>query len=220
MSTGITTKRMTAEEFGDWVQLPENANRWFELVRGEVIELPPPMRPHDAVAFNIARILAGYVYANAKGYCTSNDAGVILDRDPDTVRGPDIAYDEDADTFEDLHPKYGEVPRRLAIEILCPSDKAGQVTRKITDYLSNGVEVVWLIDPEQRNVTVYQPDKTPFILEGSQQLTCELILLGFRCGLDELFLLHPRHAKQPPAKRKPGRRPNGGDKRRRAPRQA
>ena len=218
MSAEITTTRMTADEFGEWVQLPENANRWFELVRGEVIELPPPMKPHGAVAFNIARILAGHVYAKAKGYCTSNDAGVILERDPDTVRGPDIAYYEDAGTFEDLHPKYGEVPPRLAIEILSPSDKAGQITRKITDYLRNGVEVVWLIDPEQRNVTVYQPDKTPFILQGSQELTCESILPGFRCRLDELFLLHPRQEKQPPGKRKPGRRPNGGDKPRRSPR--
>ena len=41
MSTVETTTRlMTAEEFCDWVQRPENANRWFELVRGEVIELP------------------------------------------------------------------------------------------------------------------------------------------------------------------------------------
>ena len=209
MSTDITTKRMTAEEFCEWVHEPDQSDRWFELVRGEVIELPPPMKPHGAVAFNIARILAGYVYANATGYCTSNDAGVILERDPDTVRGPDIAYYEDAATFEDLHPKYGEVPPRLAIEILSPSDKAGQITRKITDYLSNGVEVVWLIDPEQRNVTVYQPDKTPFILQAGQELTCESILQGFRCALDELFLLHPRQAKQSAAKRKPGRRPNG-----------
>ena len=217
MSTDITTRRMTAEEFADWVQLPENANRWFELVRGEVIELPPPMKPHGAVAVNVVRVLANHAYANAKGYCTCNDAGVILERDPDTVRGPDIAYYEDAETFEDLHPKYGEVPPRLAVEILSPSDKAAQITRKITDYLTNGVEVVWLIDPEQRIVTVYQPDKTPVIVQGDQELTCESILPGFRCVLDELFRLHPRQGKQPPAKRKSERRPNGGDKPRRSP---
>ena len=216
MSAEITTKRMTAEEFCDWVHRPAQTNKWFELVRGEVIELPPPFKPHGAITFNISRILGGYVYASGKGYCTSNDAGVILERDPDTVRGPDIAYYEDAAMLEDLHPKYGEVPPRLAIEILSPSDKAGQITRKITDYLSNGVEAVWLIDPEQRNVTVYQPEKTPYILQGNQELTCKSILPGFRCVVEELFLLHPGQAKQPPAK--PKRRPNGGDKPRRSPR--
>lgn len=49
-----TTKRMTAEKFADWVQLPENENRWFELVRGEVIELPPPRKLHGAVFMNVA----------------------------------------------------------------------------------------------------------------------------------------------------------------------
>jgi hypothetical protein len=44
MSTAIATtpRRMTAEEFGAWANSPENEGRWFELVRGEVIELPPP----------------------------------------------------------------------------------------------------------------------------------------------------------------------------------
>jgi hypothetical protein len=35
---------------------------------------------------------------------------VILERDPDTVRGPDVALYEDASSFAELHPKYGEVP--------------------------------------------------------------------------------------------------------------
>jgi Uma2 family endonuclease len=52
MSTATTT-RMTAEEFYDWVHRPENVNKWFELVRGEVIELPPPTRPHGVVCMNI-----------------------------------------------------------------------------------------------------------------------------------------------------------------------
>src|SRR5438876_3189867 len=45
-------KRMTAEEFYDWANRPENDNRWFELVRGEVIELPAPRVPHGVVAGN------------------------------------------------------------------------------------------------------------------------------------------------------------------------
>ena len=138
MSTEATTKLLTAEEFCDWVHLPENDNRWFELVRGEVIELPPPMKPHGVVAIQVGRILANYAEQVGKGYLTGNDSGVILERDPDTVRGPDIAYYEDAATFAELHPKYGETPPRLAVEILSRNDRAKQVTRKITDYLNNG----------------------------------------------------------------------------------
>src|SRR5207249_2831406 len=117
MSTAAT-KLMTAEEFGEFVDRSENANKWFELVRGEVIDLPPPTKRHGAVCGNSARILGNYTFQRRKGYITTNDSGVILERDPDTVRGPDIALYEDVQKFEDLHPKYGEVPPRLAVEVL------------------------------------------------------------------------------------------------------
>ena len=113
MSTGSTTKLLKAEEFFDWVHLPENTNKWFELVRGEVIELPPPTKPHGVVCINVGYVLSSYSRHRRKGYVTGNDSGVILEHDPDTVRGPDVAYYEDAQTFAELHPKYGEVPRAL-----------------------------------------------------------------------------------------------------------
>src|SRR5215469_7000192 len=148
MSTTTTAKKlMTAEEFGDWVHQPEQANKWFELVRGEVIELPAPMKPHGAVCVNIIRILSSFTFEQGKGYLTSNDSGVILERDPDTVRGPDIAFYEDASTFAELHPKYGEVPPRLAVEVMSSSDRYTRITEKINDYLNNRVEMVWLIEP-------------------------------------------------------------------------
>ncbi len=117
MSTAAVRKPklMTADEFYKWVHRPENAGRWFELLRGEVIELPPPMRRHGAVTGNAVRILGNYTFKRRKGYVASNDAGVVLERDPDTVRGPDVGLYEDARSFEELPLKYGEIPPRLAV---------------------------------------------------------------------------------------------------------
>jgi len=180
---------MSAEEFCDWAHRAENDHKWLELVRGEVIELPPPMEPHGVVCVNVGYVLSGYCRQRGKGYITSNDSGVILERDPDTVRGPDVALYEDANKFEDLHPKYGEVPPRLAVEVLSPNDKAKQVTRKITDYLHNGVELVWLVDPEARTVNVYRRDRGPYLVEFDQELTDDDILPGFRCRVSEFFYM-------------------------------
>ncbi len=68
-----------------------------------------------------------------------------------------MAVYNDARTFDELHPKYGEVPPLLAVEVLSPSDKAMRVLHKITDYLNAGARLVWVIDPETRQVVVYQP---------------------------------------------------------------
>jgi Uma2 family endonuclease len=128
---GPQTELMTADEFFDWASRPENDNKWWELVRGEVIELPAPSKAHGVVCLNVSRLLSIYCIKRRKGYVTGNDSGVLLERDPDTVRGPDVAVFEDADHFEELHPKYGEIPPILAVEVLSPNDRADRVMEKL-----------------------------------------------------------------------------------------
>jgi Uma2 family endonuclease len=192
-------KLMTAEEFYDWVHRPENENKWFELVRGEVIELPSPGLPHGVVSANAVRILGNYTFKRRKGYLASNDAGVILQRDPDTVRGPDVALYEGARSFDELPRKYGEVPPRLAVEVLSPNDRADQITHKITDYLRNGVELVWLIDPKARTVIVYRRDDGPRVYTENEELTGEDVLPGFRCRVADFFYM-PEQGQEPKTK--------------------
>jgi Uma2 family endonuclease len=137
----------------------------------------------------VARILGNYTVSTGNGYVASNDSGVILHRVPDTVRGPDVALYVDAQAFDELHPKYGETPPRLAVEVLSPSDTASKVLRKITDYLSSGVNLVWLVDPEARSVTVYRSDKGPYEMRGDGELTGDETLPGFRCRVSDFFFV-------------------------------
>jgi Uma2 family endonuclease len=198
MSTATATKLLTAEEFYDFVHLPENADRWFELVRGEVIELPPPRKPHGFVCTKVASALDRYVTERGMGYVTSNDSGVILERLPDTVRGPDVALYEDASTYAELHPKYGEVPPRLAVEVLSPDDRAPAVMRKIADYLRSSVALVWVLDPELRTLTVHRPDAPQRLLNVDAEVTGEEILPNLRCRVADFFRL-PGEKKAEPA---------------------
>jgi hypothetical protein len=82
------TSLVTAEGFADFVARPQNADRWFELAREEIIELRPPKKSHGMVCGNVARILGNYAITAGSGYVATNDVGYITERDPDSVRAP------------------------------------------------------------------------------------------------------------------------------------
>jgi Uma2 family endonuclease len=152
------------------------------------------------VTGNLARLIGNYLFQRRKGYLTSNDSGVILEHEPDTVRGPDVAVYEDAQTWAELHPKYGEVPPLLAVEVLSPTDKVNKVNRKIADYLRARVGLVWLADPEEQTLTVYRRGHEPRLHEASETVTGEEVLPGLTLKVADCFFMpgEPAAAPQPP----------------------
>lgn len=195
-------KRITVDEYWDFVNRPENADRFFELRRGEVIELSRPTKPHGRVCVRISVMLELYAERVRKGYVVSNDSGVVLSEDPGTVVGPDVAYFTDANTFEEITPKWAETPPVLAVEVLSPNDKPIKVQEKIEDYLRGGVRVVWLVDYEERKVAVHRPDRTLTVVREADELTGGEDLPGFSCRVGEFFRLpgdRPTEPPQPPA---------------------
>lgn len=183
------TKLMTADEFWDFVHRPENANRRFELARGEVVEMTKPGKRHGLVCWNIAGILYNYVRQRKKGYACTNDTGVLVERDPDTVRGPDVLFFEDATAYEQVDRKWGNTPPRLAVEVLSPSDTVGEMNERIEEQLTLGTPLVWLVDPESQTVTVYRPGKHHYVRRVNEELTGDDVLPDFRCRVAEFFKL-------------------------------
>lgn len=187
MATVATT--LTAQEFFAWVQLPENRGRKFDLVRGEGVEMTKPGKRPGFGCGNIARILGNFAFARKKGYVCSNDTGMIVETDPDTVRGPDIAFFEDAEHFEDLETQFARTPPLLAVEVLSPSDTLGNVMRRVKAQLRFGTRLVWLVDPEARNVTVYRPGQEPYVIEETQEITGDDVLADFHCQVGDIFTM-------------------------------
>lgn len=193
----VPKTRMTVDEYWEFVNRPENADRFFELRRGEVIELSRPKKPHGIVCSRINGRLDRYVEERGVGYVESNDAGVVLEDDPGTVVGPDVAYFVDVESYDDIAPKWSDTPPVLAVEVLSPNDKPGQVIEKVHDYLKAGVKVVWVADPEERTVTVFRPDRTHTLLKGDAELTGDSDLPGFICKVSDFFRF-PRKPPTPP----------------------
>jgi Uma2 family endonuclease len=189
MNPVTTGQRLSAEEFFEWCHRPENRDRHFELEHGEVVEVSRPGERHGFVCLNVGGILRNYTFQRRKGYACGNDTGLILDRDPDTVRGPDVVFYDEVRRYDDLKAGYLERPPTLAVEVLSPSDRWARVTQRINAFLTRGVAVVWLLDPEGRSVTVYRAGQLPQVIEGADELAGEPELPGFRCRAAELFSL-------------------------------
>jgi Uma2 family endonuclease len=187
--TAAKPKLMTADEFYDWVLRPENQGRHFELVRGEVVEMSRPGELHGVVCGNVAWVLGNYVRQRGRGRVLPNDSGVILERDPDTVRGPDVAFFDDVRPYDQLNPKWCEGAPVLAVEVLSPNDRIGKVTQRINEFLRAGTRLVWLLDPDARDVTVYRPGQNPQVFETNQELTGEDVLPDFRCLVADFFFV-------------------------------
>lgn len=182
--SAIAHKLMTAEEFA---ALPEPLNgSQQELVKGEVVIMPPPQARHGILCSRIDRRLGIYVEENNLGWTTSNDTGVILERDPDTVRGPDVAFWSIARQPE-LPTGYFEIPPDIAVEVLSPTDRRRDVREKIREYITLGVRLVWLIDPETRTVTVYPGTIRGTELDESDTLDGGEVLPGFTVPVSYLF---------------------------------
>lgn len=185
----IATRPMTAEEFDSFVSRPENADRFFELDEGEVIELTRPKPLHGFIYTRVAFLLTLYCQRRGRGYVLSNDTGVILSRDPDTVRGPDVMLYDDGKSYGDLEAEesWPETPPALAVEVLSPSDRHGQIARKVAQYLNAGVGLVWVVDPPSREVTVHRRDAEPVVTAAGGTLEGGDLLPGLSVMIDELF---------------------------------
>jgi Uma2 family endonuclease len=183
----LATKPMTAAEFYDWVHRPENRDKFFELERGKVVQMPPPSKYHGFVCGNVSGILRNYACQSKSGYPCSNDSGIQVENDPDTVRGPDVSYHVDEQTADTMERKYAATPPRLVVEVLSPNDQTTRVNRRISQFLKRGVALVWLVDPEVRSVTIYRADRYHVVVDETEELTGEEVLPDFRCRVAEFF---------------------------------
>ena len=130
---------LTAEEL---LRLPGTGYR-YELVKGELIKMPPAGAEHGGVSIKIASRLNVYVEAHKLGAVFAAETGFWLRRDPDTVRAPDAAFLTQERLSEGRLPKgYFEGAPDLVVEVVSPNDTASEVQAKVEDWLRAGARLV------------------------------------------------------------------------------
>jgi Uma2 family endonuclease len=177
-------KLITAEDFFGMPEPPDGSPQ--ELVRGEIITWPLPGARHGVTCSRINCRLGNYVDDNHLGTTACNGTGFICERGPDTVRAPDISF-WSRERLLEVPEGYIDIPPDLAVDVLSPHDKYARIEKKVQHCLNRGVRLVWVVDPQDRSVILFRPGKEREILEGTDTLTCEDVLPGFRCRVADLF---------------------------------
>jgi Uma2 family endonuclease len=175
---------LTAEEF---FRLYSHRDGDYELVKGEVVKMAPPGGVHGGTATNIASALHTFVRQHDLGRVVV-ESGFRLESQPDTVRGPDVAFvSKERLPAEGLPRAFFTIAPDLAVEVVSPSDTASDMEQKVQDYLRNGAQRVWVVYPDTRTIVVYRPDGTARVFSGDATIEDPELLPGFSLSLQEIF---------------------------------
>jgi Uma2 family endonuclease len=178
----------TAERLHTIEELPDIPD-CYELVDGELLMMMSPAGwIHGHLVWKIGASIGAYVEEKRLGMAFGEQTGFILTRDPDTVRAPDVAFvrEERIPRERNLTDYFPGAPD-LAVEILSPSNRASAMARKVAQYIASGTQLIWVIDPKARTITVYAPEREPRTLREGADLDGEDILPGFRYSIAQLF---------------------------------
>jgi len=183
----IMVEQMTLLTADDFFRIYSGKEGNYELVKGKVIETPLPGWVHGATAVNMAIALVTFVRQHDLGRVVV-ETGYRLERQPDTVRGPDVSF-----VTRERLPQ-GGLPRAffmgapdLAVEIVSPSDSAGDLETKVAEYLVSGTRSVWVVYPDSRRVQVHHPGGAAQTYGEDSTIEEPELLPGFSLSLNEIF---------------------------------
>lgn len=178
------TKLMTADDL--W-QMPGNG-RYYELVKGELRSMPPSGGEHGEVTINLTGPMWTHATTEDLGKIVAAETGFVLVRDPDTVRGSDIAFiRKDRIPAGGLPKKYIPFAPDVAVEVVSPTDRMAEVEEKVAEWLAAGTKLVWVVLPKRRVIKVYRSITDVTILTDKDELDGGDVMPGFRLPVARVF---------------------------------
>ncbi len=176
---------MTVQEFDEWAELPENFEKLFEYIGGEVFEVPSnPFA--SAIGYNIGFSFKLYLVESGLQAHVTGEAGgywVFGER-----YAPDVALLLKSKQAELAKQGYNPIAPDLAVEVDFPSSAESQkkLRFKLANYMAAGT-LLWIVDPEAKEVEVYAPGKAGKLFRIGDTLDGGDVLPGFSLKVDSIF---------------------------------
>ena len=179
-----TTRLMTIE---DLEALPDDGHV-YDLIDGELRRRQPVGAEHGIIGSGILSRLWTFVHEHDLGEILLSETIYVYRRDPDRSLKPDVSFVR-ADRLPigaDIRRPL-TIPPDLAVEVVSPNDRAGNVEQRIQRYLRFGVPLLWVLWPRRRAITVYANGRLVCELGEGDELDGGDVLPGFRVAVAELF---------------------------------
>lgn len=186
----MTTAEKTVFTPEDLLALPESVN--FELVNGVLVQRQIGSES-GVIAMAIGAILFVFVRSRALGHVGGPEVSYQCFRNaPNKVRKPDVSFVRTGRLDAERIPKgHIPIPPDLAVEVLSPGDLAYEIDSKVQEYLTAGVKIVWVVNPQTRNVRIHRPRDAKLgpisTLSEADIISGEDVIPGFECAIAEFF---------------------------------
>jgi Uma2 family endonuclease len=181
----------------DVLNIEAHEDRLCELVDGVLVEKPMGFT-ESRIGMLLGSYLTHFVEAHDLGIVTGESGMIRMPKN--LVRIPDAAFFA-WDKFPDRELPDEGAPRLapdLAVEVLSKGNTKAEMARKLREYFSVGVRLVWFIDARSRSATVYTSPTRSKVLSADQSLDGGKVLPGFSLPIVNLF----KNLRQPRKRRK------------------
>jgi Uma2 family endonuclease len=175
-------KRHTRDEFDGFINLPENADKLFEFIGGEIVEVPSNPYSSQISAFIIAALIV-YIKGKNLGHVTGEAGGYMVAGE---LYAPDVAFISKERQPELAREGYNPNPPDLAVEVVSPTDTDKRLRIKVVNYLAVGT-MVWIVYPQLKEVEVYVPGQPVKIVDFDGVLDGGDVLPEFSLAVKEIF---------------------------------
>jgi Uma2 family endonuclease len=167
-------------------------NRPYRMERetnGEILIMTPTGYKTGTINRRVIQALGIWADHDGRGQVCDSDTGFKLPNG--AVRAPDTAWVSDRrwnELTEAEQEGYAPLCPEFVIELVSPSDRIENVKKKIVDeWIANGTELAWLIEPKTRRVTVYRPGQEPEVHEDPTSVQGTGCVAGFELMMERVW---------------------------------
>jgi Uma2 family endonuclease len=159
-----------------------------ELVNGEIVPMSPGGIRHSKVTGRAYFLLADYNRRHPLGHVLTGEAGILVARHPDTVRGADVAFISysrfPADAGDD---GFLEHPPELIVEVFGSDASWQAMEAKVAEYHTFGVDLVWVLDPQTLALRAYPRGGSPALFRDDDTVTADPFVPGLSIEVRQFF---------------------------------